>query len=113
MSSFGRHVKSTFTWRATSAGEPTSVTPRCFARAAVAAALVSNTVNGTLAWARFAAMGPPIVPRPMKPTGSSVATSGDPWPAIGPGLDLLERGRGLEHGGLGEAPADDLQAYRY
>src|SRR5580765_1938968 len=110
MSSFGSAVKSTLTCRATSAGEPATVTPLCFEAAAVAAALVSNTTSGTPALARFAAMGPPMVPSPMKPTAA--AMSGNPRPLRGPRPRLLEGGGGLQHGGLGEAAADDLQADR-
>src|SRR5688572_22582387 len=111
ISSFGRQVKSTLTWPATSAGDPAAVTPACFLAAATAAGLVSKTVSGTPALARLATMGPPIVPRPMKPTRSPVATSGDPGPALGPRPDLLERGGRLQHGGLGEAPSHDLQSH--
>src|SRR3989442_4038503 len=70
MSSFGRQVKSTATCLATSAGELADVTPDCFATAALACALASCTTSGTPALARFVAIGPPIVPRPMKPTRS-------------------------------------------
>src|SRR3989442_8051083 len=71
MASFGRQVKSTATCLATSAGELADVTPDCFATAALACALASCTTSGTPALARFVAIGPPIVPRPMKPTRSA------------------------------------------
>src|SRR6185295_111054 len=112
MSSLGRHVKSTPTCRATSAGEPATVTPPCFPIAAVAEVLVSNTVSGTPALARLAAMGPPIVPRPMKPTRAAAAISGNSRAPRGPGLDLLEGRGGLQHRRLREAAAHDLQAHR-
>src|SRR5438477_11214608 len=112
MSSFGRQVKRTVTWRATSAGEPATVTPACRAAAAEASALVSNTTSGTPPFARLAAMGPPMVPSPMKPTRSWPAISGDGRAARRPRPRLLESGGGLEHGRLREAAADDLQAHR-
>src|SRR5882672_6436492 len=107
MSSFGRQVNRTATWRATSAGEPATVTPACVATAAVAAGLVSNTTSGTPALARLAAIGPP-----MMPTRSWAAMSGDRRPPREPRARLLERRGGLEHRRLREAAADDLQPDR-
>src|SRR6185436_3372302 len=75
MSSFGKQVNSTATREATSLGDTATVTPACFPAAAAAAELASYTTSGTPAFARFEAMGPPIVPSPMNPTLSAMTTS--------------------------------------
>jgi hypothetical protein len=70
MSLLGRQEKRTLERAATSAGEPTTMTPGSPLAAAAAAPLASCTTSAMPLWARFDSIGSPMVPSPMNPTVS-------------------------------------------
>ena len=78
MVSFGRHVKITAAWAATSATDPAATAPGSFAAEASAAGLTSCTTRGTPPLARLVAIGMPIVPSPMNPTRSAIIAPRSP-----------------------------------
>ena len=63
----GKEVKSTSTWRASSATLATAWAP-AFVNVSTAAGLTSYTTSDTPDLSRLSAMPWPILPRPMNPT---------------------------------------------